>query len=262
MQYSKRSWRELWAGIFSFDIWFKLSVIDIVSRYRRTLLGPAWHVLAHSATIIGITLLYSRILHQDWQTFVLYVSAGLTIWSLLVLPFTDAPLMLTRYKTLITAYDTPISLHIMRAVSGYFLTFLHNMVVFVAVIAFVKMPLNGYSLYFIPALVVIMIAVTGLTMILSVFGARFRDLGPAATVVTSILFLLTPVFWNRSQTLGVEWITDINPFYHFIEIARAPMLGHAPNPENWAVATTLAVLLFLAGIFTVTSNRSNIAYWV
>ena len=262
MQYSRRSWRELWAGILAYDIWFKLSVIDILSRYRRTLLGPLWHVLAHSATIIGITILYSRILHQDWQSFVLYVSAGLTIWSLLFLPFNDAPLMLTRYKTLIMAYDTPISLHIMRAVSGYFLTFLHNMVVYVVVIIFVKMPLNAYSLYFIPALVVIMVAVTGLTMILSVFGARFRDLGPAATVVTSILFLLTPVFWNRSQTLGIEWVTDINPFYHFIQIARAPMLGLPPSPESWAVTVCLAIFLFVAGIFTVTSNRSNIAYWV
>ncbi len=184
------------------------------------------------------------------------------MWSLIVLPFVDAPTVLTRAKSLIHAYDMPISLHIMRAVAGYFLVFLHNMVVYVVVIATVNMPLDAYSLLFIPALVVIMIASTGAAMILSVYGARFRDLGPATAMVTSILFLLTPVFWNRTATMGVQWVTNINPFYHFLEIARAPLLGKAPDPTNWTVAVVLAIILFVLGILAVSSNRSKLPYWV
>lgn len=262
MHYSARSWRELWSGIAATDIWLNLSIVDVLSRYRRTALGPLWHVLMHAATIVGLSLLYSRILKQDWQSYVLYVSAGLTVWSLLVQPFVDAPTALTRVRSLIHAYDMPISLHIMRSVSSYLLLFLHNIIVYVAVIAFVKMPLTVYSLYFIPALAVIMVACTGVTMILSIFGARYRDLAPATAMITGILFLLTPVFWNKTATMGIHWITDFNPFYHFLEIARAPLLGIAPDPVNWAVTVTLAAILLVLGMLSVVTNRSNITYWV
>ncbi len=262
MSYSRRSWRELWTGLTSAHIWLKLAWVDIVSRYRRTLLGPFWLVLSHAATIVGLSLLYSHILHQDTRTYLLYITCGLTIWTLIVIPFADGPNILVRSQNLILAYDLPISLHIMRAVCGYLITFLHNMVVFICVLPFTDAHFNANSLLFLPALAVIMVAVTGVSMIVSVLGARYRDLGPALIVVTSIAFLLTPIFWNKAQALGINWITAINPFFHFVEIARAAMLGQPPNLTSWAAAIAIAAFTFVAGAVTVVGSRSNIAYWV
>lgn len=262
MRYSERSWQELWTGIAAVNIWFKLSVLDILSRYRRTLLGPLWHVLSHAATIIGLSLLYSRVFAQDARTYLLYVTTGLTVWSLIVAPFTDASTILVRSKPLLAAYDIPISLHIMRAVAGYFLAFLHNMVVFVVVVIFSGHALNGYSLLFFPAIAVILLMATGVAMTLSVYGARYRDLAPAMTVVISIAFLLTPIFWNKAQTMGVEWVSAINPFYHLVEIARGPLLGLPPSAESWTVSIVVALVAFVVGTLSVVGNRANVTYWV
>jgi ABC-type polysaccharide/polyol phosphate export permease len=37
----------------------------------------------------------------------------------------------------------------------------------------------------------------------------------------------------------------LNPFYHPIEIVRAPILGHTPDLSNWLVVVALAIFGWL-----------------
>ena len=55
---------------------------------------------------------------------------------------------------------------------------------------------------------------------------------------------------------------DFNPFYHLVELVRAPLLGQAPGLASW-----LAVSGFVLGGWLVTFElfrryRRRIAYWV
>ena len=53
-----------------------------------------------------------------------------------------------------------------------------------------------------------------------------------------------------------------NPFYHFIELVRAPLLGKTPELETWIItlAVTLAGSLITFLLFR--CFRSRIAYWL
>lgn len=54
----------------------------------------------------------------------------------------------------------------------------------------------------------------------------------------------------------------VNPFYHMIELVRAPLLGHQATLLNWQVALgTLAVVIVMAFI-SVSIARKRISLWI
>jgi ABC-type polysaccharide/polyol phosphate export permease len=69
--------------------------------------------------------------------------------------------------------------------------------------------------------------------------------------------------WERARIPDdALWFVMMNPFYHLVEIARAPLLGRAPEPVNWIVAGLVAVVLVGAGVALYSSKRSRLTYWL
>lgn len=55
---------------------------------------------------------------------------------------------------------------------------------------------------------------------------------------------------------------EFNPFYHFIELVRAPLLGHAPENASWFVAVGLAVFGWAVALVFFGKYRWRVAYWL
>ena len=101
-------------------------------------------------------------------------------------------------------------------------------------VAGVTAPVTPATLLFFPALILVCIIMAWVTLMLALIGTRFRDLQPIIATILQLFFFVTPLIWDRDQIAGRAhpiWV-DINPFYHIIEIMRAPMLGKVP-PLYW-----------------------------
>jgi ABC-2 type transport system permease protein/lipopolysaccharide transport system permease protein len=93
-------------------------------------------------------------------------------------------------------------------------------------------------------------------------SARFRDIPQIVASVVQIVFFLTPIMWKPEFLGQRSYLVAVNPFFHLIEMVRAPLLGHSPSLENCAaVGTITAINLAIAAAFFV-NYRSRIAYWV
>jgi lipopolysaccharide transport system permease protein len=53
-----------------------------------------------------------------------------------------------------------------------------------------------------------------------------------------------------------------NPFFHLIEIVRAPLLGTLPSALNWQVGILMAMAGWVFTILFYGRFRSRIAYWL
>jgi lipopolysaccharide transport system permease protein len=59
-----------------------------------------------------------------------------------------------------------------------------------------------------------------------------------------------------------SWVSDFNPFYHMIEIVRAPLLGTAPSGILWIyMSAYIAVAAFIA-LFFLKLFRHRVSYWL
>jgi lipopolysaccharide transport system permease protein len=97
---------------------------------------------------------------------------------------------------------------------------------------------------------------------LGMISARFRDVPQIVSSSTQVIFFLTPVLWKPELLGRHRYIADWNPFYHLIEIVRAPLLGQWPSATTISVVCVLTLINFAIAAVFFPRFRARIAYWI
>src|SRR5690606_6385859 len=82
----------------------------------------------------------------------------------------------------------------------------------------------------IPVLLLLYINALWIAAVFALAGARLPDLGQLLGTVSIFLFLLTPIIWYPEMMPEGSirgQLMRFNPFYHFVEVFRAPLVGDA-----------------------------------
>jgi lipopolysaccharide transport system permease protein len=82
--------------------------------------------------------------------------------------------------------------------------------------------------------------------------------------VLQVFFYLTPIMWMPSllPDRASLFLLDLNPFYHLLEIVRAPLLGNAPSYLNWLVSLCLGIVGWIVALIFYGKYKCRIAYWL
>jgi ABC-2 type transport system permease protein/lipopolysaccharide transport system permease protein len=95
-----------------------------------------------------------------------------------------------------------------------------------------------------------------------ILSTRYRDIPQVIANLIQVVFFATPVFWSPEAMAGRPLFVTLNPFYHLLEIVRAPLLGQTPLLLNWAFCLGLAVVGLVAAGWLYRRTHARIAYWV
>jgi ABC-type polysaccharide/polyol phosphate export permease len=253
--------RELWDALVHWRIWWVTALDDTVGRYRRTMLGPLWITLGHAGLITGLYFLRSRF-SGDAPNYLIYVSAGMSCWAMLAAFIADGSNSLVRAKGLIESYPVPVPIHGLRSVAAALINTAHLLVVYFVLLVVMRFSPGVAVLAFIPALLVALVFGVGAALLFGPLGARFRDLTPAIGMLTSAMFILTPVFWVPTAGQSEEPLIRFNPFYYLLEILRGPLVGELPSAHVWTVAVCVAFGTLLLGVLTYIRMRPQVVYWL
>jgi ABC-2 type transport system permease protein len=101
-------------------------------------------------------------------------------------------------------------------------------------------------------------------------SSRFRDLNPIVGSVVQLMFFLTPIVWIYEDFLHSPnpsiaeraRLAELNPFLHFIEMIRRPMLGEPQVWHHWAVVLGITVVGWAITLVALRRYRSRVSYWV
>jgi ABC-type polysaccharide/polyol phosphate export permease len=235
---------------------------DLKARYRRSALGPFWLTLGTAAGTLGLGLVWSELLKIDRNTFVPALTAGLIMWQFLSGCLTEATTTYWRQAAIIRNLSLPLSMHPLQMVIKHVINRAHNLPVFIVVVLWFRVPVNANTLLFIPCLILVVGNLLWLTILLSMLGARFRDLEYLIGAAMPMLMFLSPVFYRPDYLPLTGPLIWFNPFSHFIELIRYPLLGGVP--PAFVVFTNIAFLIvgWAVALFLFTAKRTRIAYWV
>ena len=75
-------------------------------------------------------------------------------------------------------------------------------------------------------------------------------------------FLFTPVMWMPEILEDRAWIAHYNPFYHLIEIVRAPLLDRPVYLESWMWSIGLLGVGFMFAQYLMRRARNRVPYWL
>jgi lipopolysaccharide transport system permease protein len=209
--------------------------------------------------------LYVHLFHTDLEIYYPFLVAGMLSWTLISVALMELIDTLMGAESMIKQIKLPYTLYIHRVITRNILIFFHNVLVIIPIlIVFHKVAkINWNTLLLIPGLFIVYVNALFFGLLVSMIGARFRDVSQIMKSLIQILFFLTPIMWKPEVLPPAKaYLVQLNPFYAFTEMLRAPMMGQVPTAENlWVVAITTVIGIALCyKVFA--RYRARIVYWL
>jgi ABC-2 type transport system permease protein len=198
---------------------------------------------------------------MDISTYLPFLAVGFIMWSLIGNSITAACNVFAGAAPSIRQIKLPYSVYIFQFVWMQVVTFLHNFIIYILVAMIFGIWPTIATLLLIPALGLILFNCAFAAMILGPLCARFRDIPMIVASIIQVAFFMTPILWSASQIPERAIFVGANPFYHFIEIARDPLLGGTGSLGNWLGCLAITLVMGTAAFLFFARYRARIAYW-
>jgi lipopolysaccharide transport system permease protein len=250
------------AAIGLWPLWTRLGWNDILYRYRRSTLGPFWSTVNIAVTVLALGLVYSQIFNLPVRQLMPYVGSGLIVWSFISSVMLDAGSLFTGSESYIKQVRLPYLLYVCRFMFSKIMLFVHDFPIYVALLLYFQIWPGAVALHAIPGFVLLVINAACASLTIGMASARFRDIPRIIASLTQVLFLITPVIWTPDLLGPESALAQGNPFFHLVEIVRAPLLGTLPSAQTWTVILAITAINVLATAFFFLRFRARIAYWI
>lgn len=242
--------------------WFLLGNQDIYLRYKRSVIGPFWISISLGAMILGMSLLFSQIYLIEFKDYLYWLAVSFLVWMLISGMMTETGSVLAESESPLRNVRISQPTLVSRMVYRNFLIFLHNALVVAAVIIIFGYRPDWSMLWALPGLAVLLLMGFLYAISMSALCLRFRDISQVVSSILQIAFFLTPIIWQPSQgRVSAEFVLW-NPFYHLIELVRAPLLGGAPTLLNYQVSLGVVAVLAVTSLFALALTRRRVFLWL
>ena len=250
------------AALRLWPLWTRLGWNDILYRYRRSTLGPFWSTVNIAVTVIALGLVYSEIFKLPVRQLMPFVCAGLIVWSFISAILLEAGALFSGSESYIKQVRLPYTLYVFRFVFSKIVLFLHDIPIYLLLLLYFQIWPGLALAWAIPGFVLLSLNCTFASLAIGMASARFRDIPRIIASLTQVLFLVTPIIWMPDLLGSRHMLATGNPFFHLIEIVRAPLLGMAPSTDTIMVMLAMTALNMLVTAFFFLRFRSRIAYWI
>jgi homopolymeric O-antigen transport system permease protein len=228
---------------------FELIVRDIKVRYKRSVLGVAWTMLAPLLNMVALTIVFSAVLKTAIVNYPVYLLSGLVLWNFFSQTTSAAAVQTTEANEIAKRTFVPRSAFVASAIGVGLVNLLLSLIPLIAILLVTRFPLHAaWFLLPIPILLSTLFA-AGVSLILFPVASQFSDVREMYLVAVQIWFFLTPVMYDLSiiPMRFRGWIF-LNPMYYLLEVFRAPIYqGRLPDVTTMLIASGVATVSAAAG---------------
>ncbi|MFO0835082.1 MAG: ABC transporter permease [Phycisphaerales bacterium] len=236
---------------------------DIEARYKSQKLGLLWAVLNPLVLLAIYTFVFGVIFpnrlggsHEEHLgLYALNVFLGLVTFGLFRDLFNHAPGLVVANRNYVKRVVFPLEVLTIADFLSCLFNLLIGVVVWLVGYLAIQHEAPPLETILFPVLI-IPVALLGLaaSWFLSALTVFVRDLSNAVEMVSTVLFFLTPIFYNLNNVPPLmREVLKFNPMAQAVEGARAAMIrGEQPDWQNWSITLVAAALaaLFSYAFFT------------
>lgn len=210
-------------AFWSYSTW-----LSVVTRYRRSIIGPLWMLVPPALYIFGLGFFFGRVQNHDPGEFMSHLGIGIVLFRLVTTVVNDSASVMINHSAYILDGNSRLTDYILRVLLTSLIHFAVGMplALGVATVAGVLDPAG-----IVPALLGLawvlftLVWVSGLTALI---GARYPDIHEFMGSTTMLLFITTPILFyvdNAPGGTAQGLLMRFNPVYHLVEVVRAPLMG-------------------------------------
>jgi ABC-2 type transport system permease protein len=237
---------------------------DIVTRYKRSVLGVAWTMLNPLGTTIIMAIVFSQVFGDSTSGYAAYVLTGLIPWGFFAQSTNHAMVSLVWGGSLLKRIYLPRTIFAVSALGTHLFNLTLSMVPLLVVILISGARLNLTILLFpIPTLFLAMFAL-GVGLTLSTIAIYFADVVDMYTILMTAWMYLSPVIYKIDMIPPqFVWIVRLNPMFYLINFFRAFVYdGRIPSLSEFLVVGAISSTMLLIGWLIFTSKSDEFAYRV
>ena len=211
----------------SYGAWLRIRM-----QFARTLLGSSWIGLSALLTMSVLGTIYGTLTGvEDWSSYWVYVALGIVSWNTLATALMSSCTVLERSRERLLNQPMPIGVVVLEEWLTTSLTLLIALTAVLLVMGLLEPQLWGHLLMGgWLGLLNLMLGCLWLTLLIAPIAVSIADLQQLMPVLLQIGFLSSPILFYRQSLGSLSWITNLNPLYAWVRLARDPFLG---QPHWW-----------------------------
>ncbi len=259
------------------DMLWRMTLRDIKSRYKQSVLGPTWVIVIPIVQTLIFTLVFGLLLgakpeEENASTYMVKTHCGMVVWLLFARAFTQTCSCIIANEALITKVYFPRLIAPLASTFGSILDLLLGLVVLVVLMLYAGVDTTANIVYAPLFILLAMVAAMSVGVWIAVLSVRYRDLRYASQNFRQFLLYLTPVAYPAAVILdnaGVsesvrptfEVLFQLNPMYVVVEGFRWSVIGHADGAPTTlsAISVAITLALLIAGLFYFRRVDSTVA---
>ena len=250
--------------LYQLQNYWKLGWLDNKARYAKTYLGEVWIALSVIllSTFLGIVYgdIFGSTIDGDIKYFS-YLALGITLWNCIA----DSMALGSRFiiESANQILNTTYSLKSLFLRKFFYIcqNLFIGLTSILLVILIVNTELIGnYIQLFLPLLVFLVFNLL-IIIYFSLIGCLIRDFAEIVPLVTTIIFLGSPILYPASRLDNFAWIAKVNIPYRVLDLVRTAILTGEVNYLECFFILISGLVLLLFTFSYLERNRTKIALW-
>ena len=252
-------------GIFQYrDLIYQLVRKDIVSRYKRSVLGIAWTLLQPLAMMLILLLVFST-LFQAIKGYPAYILSGLIAWTFFAQTTNAIINQIVWGGALLKQIYVPRTSFGVSAIGTGLVNLALSLIPMFLIMLLADVPFR-WSLLFLPISMLLLAAFAlGVGLIISTMAVHFPDVAERYSIVLMAWMYLTPIIYPENIIPATYrfWFFNLNPMYHIIKVFRMPIIdGIVPDAMTLIAAGIVSSLTLGIGWLFFSKRADTFAYYL
>jgi ABC-2 type transport system permease protein len=261
--------REIW---LSRELLIYLVRTEIKVKYKNSVLGLIWSLVAPAMTLVIYYFVFQVILGNHMPNFVIFLFAGLLLWNLFSFGVLSGTGVVVNNSGIVKKVSFPREILALAAVgSGCVFFFFQTIVMVIFMIVLHAGPDWSYIPVLLLALVTGIVLAGGIAVLLSAINVYLRDTQHLIEVVLTAWFWACPIVYVYQYNIGdklgkkgLTWVYFLNPMVPLVLSFQRCIYAHVAVINNgkpypvlpasgmlWYVGLDLGVLFLASCLFLI-----------
>ncbi|MBQ4271767.1 MAG: ABC transporter permease [Clostridiales bacterium] len=237
---------------------------DFEQKYKRTILGMGWSVLAPLLQLLVMKIVFTEFFGKNTPHFTMYLLSGNVVMSYYKEATKNGMTSLVSNSSIITKINVPKYLFLFSKNVSALVNMGLTMIVFFffCIIDHITFHVNFVMLLY--PIICLLILNLGVGMILSALYVFFRDITYLYDIFLTILTYLSAIFYTIDRfPEKVQRMFLLNPVYVIIKYFRVLVIdGQVPSLQYHMLCMGYALFFFIIGcIFYKAFNKRFVYYF-
>lgn len=207
-------------------VWWFTATARTRARFARTLFGSFWLGLSNLLSIAVLALVYGTVFKvQDFNHYVVYLGLGLVVWNTLATAIGAAPTLFEHNAQHVHNTNLNPIFYTLEEWAFQVQTFFQSFLLVLLALSFFQPSLISHLLTasWLP-LLNLLLFLYWVPVMICLLGARYRDVYQLVPIVLQLVFLLSPILYEKKNLGALSWTADLNPLYRVVSPLRHSLI--------------------------------------